>query len=243
MFNVIRHLFSFLNWTLLLFVLLFSSGLSQSPSNKSEMILIPQGEFLMGGTDESDQNPTHIVFLDSYFIDKTEVTQKAFKSVMGFNPSKNSNPNLPVESVSWYEANEFCRDQYKRLPTEAEWEKAARGKSTTPFYWGKGVPENFTWFLQNSNKQSHFVATKQPNSFGIFDMAGNVWEWVSDWYAKDYYTKSPYRNPKGPKKGEFKVQRGGSWSNPLSYHKSSYRMVYGPLGRDEFNGFRCAKSI
>lgn len=83
---------------------------------------------------------------------------------------------------------------------------------------------------------------KIPNFYGIHDMPGNVWEWVSDWYDSDYYQNSPYRNSKGPDKGEFKVQRGGSWSNVADYQSSGYRMVYGPTGKDQFNGFRCAKS-
>ena len=222
-------------------ILLFLTGSSQFNKIKPSMVLIPEGMFVMGGNDESDQMPTHKVFLDSYFIDRTEVTQRDFKKSMGFNPSRHLNPNLPVESVNWYEADKYCKRKAKRLPTEAEWEKAARGKTRTSFFWGNELAEKFTWFLKNSNNETHLVATKKPNLFGLYDMSGNVWEWVSDWYAKDYYSRAPYLNPKGPDEGKFKVQRGGSWSNSLNYHKSSYRMVYGPLGRDEFNGFRCAE--
>ena len=233
--------FIFLGICFFILILSFITGARQINKINSGMILIPEGKFMMGGNDESDQMPIHKVFLDSYFIDRTEVTQREFKKTMGFNPSRNLNPDLPVESVNWYEADEYCKHKAKRLPTEAEWEKAARGKTTTPFYWGNDLAEKYTWFLKNSNKQTHFVATKKPNLFGLYDMSGNVWEWVSDWYAKNYYSRAPYLNPKGPDKGKFKVQRGGSWSNSLNYHKNNYRMVYGPLGRDEFNGFRCVK--
>ena len=100
----------------------------------------------------------------------------------------------------------------------------------------------FSWFKPNSQGKTHVVGTKNPNSYGIYDMLGNVWEWVSDWYDKNYYKNSHYSNPQAPESGKFKVQRGGSWANKADYHTSSYRMVYGPTGKDEFNGFRCAKS-
>ena len=206
------------------------------------MILIPSGPFLMGGESETDQVPIHEVYLDSFYIDAKEVTQKDYESVMGLNPSKNKGDDLPVESIDWFEANDYCRKIGKRLPTEAEWEKAIRGDVKTKFFWGKKMDPNFSWFKGNSDGKTHRVGTRKPNSYGIYDMSGNVWEWVFDWYDKNYYKNSPHSNPQGPKTGQFKVQRGGSWSNIAEYHSSSYRMVYGPEGKDEFNGFRCAKS-
>ena len=206
------------------------------------MVLIPSGSFLMGGKSEIDQIPIHEVFLDSFYVDIKEVTQKEYEKVMGFNPSKHIGDDLPVESLDWFEANDYCQKLGKRLPTEAEWEKAIRGDAKTKFFWGNKMNDKFSWFKGNSGGKTHAVGTRIPNSYGIYDMSGNVWEWVNDWYDKNYYKNSPYSNPQGPKTGKFKVQRGGSWSNIADYHASSYRMVYGPEGKDEFNGFRCAKS-
>lgn len=208
----------------------------------AEMVLIPAGAFMMGAELEADQSPVHKVFLDSFYIDVHEVTQKDFQTVMKYNPSKHRGPSLPVEFVDWFEANDYCQKLNKRLPTEAEWEKSARGKNESKFYWGNTMDGDFSWFKSNSEETTHPVATKKPNLYGIYDMSGNVWEWVSDWYEKNYYKKSPSTNPQGPEHGSFKVQRGGSWSNNSDYQTSSYRMVYGPTGKDEFNGFRCAKS-
>ena len=213
-----------------------------SLSSGTEMVLIPSGTFMMGADLESDQSPVHKVFLDSFYIDAYEVKQEDFETTMKYNPSKHKGPSLPVEFVDWYEANEYCQKINKRLPSEAEWEKSARGKNDSKFYWGNTMNERFSWFKGNSQGKTHQVGTKIPNSYGVYDMSGNVWEWVSDWYDKNYYKKSPYSNPQGPVSGRFKVQRGGSWSNIADYHSSSYRMVYGPAGKDEFNGFRCAKS-
>ena len=206
------------------------------------MVLVPSGSFLMGGESEKDQVPVHEVFLDSFYIDTKEVNQRDYESVMGFNPSKNKGIDLPVESLDWFEANDYCQKLGKRLPTEAEWEKAIRGNTKPKFFWGNKINEKFSWFKGNSGGKTHPVGTRIPNSYGIYDMSGNVWEWVSDWYDKNYYKRRPYSNPQGPKTGEFKVQRGGSWSNIADYHSSTYRMVYGPEGKDEFNGFRCTKS-
>ena len=218
----------------------FSPVLNAAFSNT--MVLVPSGSFLMGGELETDQIPVHEVFLDTFYIDVKEVTQGEYETVMGFNPSENKGIDLPVESLDWFEANDYCRKLGKRLPTEAEWEKAIRGDTGTKFFWGNKMNEKFSWFKGNSDGKAHPVGTRRPNSYGIYDMSGNVWEWVSDWYDKSYYKNSPYSNPQGPKTGKFKVQRGGSWSNIADYHSSSYRMVYGPEGKDEFNGFRCAKS-
>ena len=213
-----------------------------SVSSEKEMVLIPSGTFMMGADLESDQSPVHKVFLDSFYIDIHEVTQKDFETIMKYNPSKHKGPSMPVELVDWFEASEYCKKIKKRLPSEAEWEKSVRGNSDSKFYWGNTMDGRFSWFKANSQGKTHPVGTKKPNSYGIYDMSGNVWEWVSDWYDKNYYKNSPYSNPQGPESGEFKVQRGGSWSNTADYHTSSYRMVYGPTGKDEFNGFRCAKS-
>ena len=230
---------------LILFVLFIFSAFFPgiSLSSATEMVLIPSGDFMMGAEFESDQSPIHKVFLDSFYIDVYEVTQEDFETVMEYNPSKNKGFSLPVEFVDWFEADKYCRKINKRLPSEAEWEKSVRGgRSASRFYWGNTMDGRFSWFKSNSKGKTHPVGTKMPNLYGVHDMSGNVWEWVSDWYDKNYYKNSPHFNPQGPKVGRFKVQRGGSWANNANYHSSSYRMVYGPTGRDEFNGFRCAKS-
>jgi len=211
-------------------------------SSAAEMVLIPSGTFMMGGKIELDQSPVHEVFLDHFYIDAYEVTQKDFENIMKYNPSKHKGSSLPVEFVDWFQANEYCQKINKRLPTEAEWEKSIRGGTDSKFYWGNTMDGKFSWFKLNSKGKTHPVGIKLPNMYGVHDMSGNVWEWVSDWYASDYFQNSLYKNPKGPEAGEFKVQRGGSWSNLADYQSSSYRMVYGPTGKDEFNGFRCAKS-
>ena len=206
------------------------------------MVLIPSGTFMMGGNLEPDQSPVHEVFLDSFYIDTYETTQEDFEKIMHYNPSKHKGRTLPVEYVDWYEAYEYCQKIQKRLPSEAEWEKAVRGGTSSKFYWGNKMDDKFSWFKANSNGKTHPIGQKAPNIYGVYDMSGNIWEWVSDWYASDYYQNSPHRNPQGPEAGAFKVQRGGSWSNQADYQSSSYRMVYGPKGKDEFNGFRCAKT-
>ena len=211
-------------------------------SSTADMVLIPSGAFMMGGKLELDQSPVHEVFLDHFYIDTYEVTQEDFENVMKYNPSKYKGPSLPVEFVDWFEANAYCQKINKRLPSEAEWEKSNRGGTDSKFYWGNTMDEKFSWFKLNSQGKTHPVGKKLPNTYGIHDISGNVWEWVADWYASDYYQNSPYKNPKGPGAGEFKVQRGGSWSNLADYQSAGYRMVYGPTGKDAFNGFRCAKS-
>tara|TARA_Y100001936_G_C16071907_1_gene671236 strand:+ start:1415 stop:2134 length:720 start_codon:yes stop_codon:yes gene_type:complete len=222
---------------------IFSSLYSRKPLlSETEMAFIPSGAFMMGAELEPDQSPFHEVFLDSFYIDTYEVTQEDFETIMKYNPSKHKGPSLPVEFVDWFEASEYCKKINKRLPSEAEWEKSVRSSYDSKYYWGNTMDGRFSWFKANSQGKTHPVGEKKPNAYGIYDMSGNVWEWVSDWYDKNYYKNSPYSNPQGPESGKFKVQRGGSWSNMAEYHTSSYRMVYGPTGKDEFNGFRCAKS-
>ena len=210
--------------------------------------LVEGGTFQMGSNDsdaENDEKPVHNVTLSSYYIGETEVTQALWQAVMGSNPSYFKGDNLPVELVSWNDCQEFIRKLNQktgknfRLPTEAEWEYAARGgkKSRGYKYAGSNTLRDVAWFGQwngetydngNSGEKTHAVKTKQANELGLYDMAGNVWEWCSDWYGSDYYGKSSSTNPQGPSSGSHRVLRGGSWGNSARYCRVSSRDDYDP---------------
>ncbi len=223
-----------------LLVFFFKSGISWSASLGS-MVNIPAGEFTMGWEGVSNKTP-HKVFLDSYFIDIHEVTQEEYVEVMKDNPSKFQNPNLPVDQVTWFEAQAYCSKIGKRLPTEAEWEKAIRGGSVSLHFWENDEPGDYAWFDDNADDKTHPVAKKLPNAFGLYDMAGNVWEWNSDWYDRNYYEESPLKNPKGPENGQDKVLRGGSWYSSIKHITSVTRYWSAPDVRNSNFGFRCAQS-
>lgn len=226
------------------------------------MVLIPAGTFMMGSEQGSrDEKPLHKVTLGPFFMDIFEVRQKEFEKVMGFNPSifisgtftggslkpgqtskdlaKFKGYERPVERVSWNEAKEYCQQIGKRLPTEAEWEYAARAGSTTKYYWGDKMDISYSWNARNARSRSHLVGQKKPNAFGLYDMAGNIMEWVADWYDKNYYSKSPKINPKGPTTGTSKVVRGGSWYAHPDYSRSAYRVRNDPTIKYTDIGFRC----
>ena len=187
------------------------------------MKLVAGGTFTMGTSDKdleagSNERPVHQVSLKNYYIGETEVTQELWKAVMGNNPSFFDGNNLPVENISWEECQEFIRKlnartgQKFRLPTEAEWEYAARGgKNSKGYkYSGSNNPDDVSWHEGNSSNKTHAVKTKLPNELGLYDMSGNVWEWCSDRYGD--YTSVAQRNPAGPNTGAFRVNRGGGWS-------------------------------
>lgn len=188
-----------------------------------DMIAVEGGTFTMGATAEqgsdaySNESPTHQVTLSSYMIGKTEVTQELWQAVMGSNPSDHSGTNLPVEQVSWNDCQTFITKLNNltgknfRLPTEAEWEYAARGgnKSQGYKYSGSNTVDDVAWFDSNSSREIHPVATKAPNELGIYDMSGNVWEWCHDWYGT--YSSSSQTNPTGPTSGSYRVWRDGKW--------------------------------
>ena len=208
--------------------------------------------FRMGATSEQEEDaydsekPVHSVTLSSYYIGKTEVTQALWQAVMGSNPSKFKGADLPVESVSWNDCQEFIQKLNSltgrnfRLPTEAEWEFACRGGNNSRGYKYSGSNNlgSVAWYDGNSGDQAHPVGTKAPNELGIYDMSGNVWEWCSDWYAD--YTSYLQTNPTGPRSGSARVFRGGCWFGSARDCRSSLRSGNGPSRRFCDLGLRLA---
>ena len=190
-----------------------------------EMVRVEGGTFTMGATAEqasdafSDELPTHKVTQSTFLIGKYEVSQTLWLAVMGENPSVNTGINLPVDNVTWNECQTFITKLNEltgknfRLLTEAEWEYAARGgnKSKGYKYSGSNNLGDVAWYIDNSNNTSHAMGTKAPNELGIYDMTGNVMEWVSDW--KGSYSSGAQTNPTGPDSGTYRVNRGGSYGN------------------------------
>ncbi|MGP0566441.1 MULTISPECIES: formylglycine-generating enzyme family protein [unclassified Nitrospina] len=209
----------------------------------STMRKVPAGEFVMGRNGvNKNEAPAHKVYLDAFYIDVYEVTQLQYLEVMKENPSYFKGCLLcPVEKVTYFQAVSYCSKVGKRLPTEAEWEKAARGGTQTPYHWGKDLIDFYAWYGNNSGGRTQPVGQRRPNSFGLYDMTGNVWEWVSDWYSRDYYKIAPAKNPRGPDAGTLKSVRGGGWGGPPELQAHAYRDYKEPDTRYINVGFRCAK--
>lgn len=214
------------------------------------MVKVDGGSFLMGADDDNnealdDEKPSHQVTLSDYYIGQTEVTQALWKAVMGNNPSSSKGRNRPVELVSWNDCQEFISKLNaltgKRfsLPTEAEWEFAARGgnKSQGYKYSGSNDLDAVAWYSSNCDDEAHAVAKKQPNELGIYDMTGNVLEWCLDW--KGSYSSNSQTNPRGPSMGSERVFRGGSWFNMGNNHVSC-RYSGTPISSLSFLGLRLA---
>jgi formylglycine-generating enzyme required for sulfatase activity len=238
------------------------------------MVVVPGGWFEMGSPsqDEKDETP-HKVYVSPFHMDQYEVTQAHFQKALGRNPSRWKDPNCPVEQVTWKDAAEYCNarssleglpscydpntwecnfasDGY-RLPTEAEWEYACRAGARTEYSFGDGPSElaQHAWFNENCPRSPQPVGRKRPNTWGFYDMYGNVWEWCNDFYKDDYYPKSPPGDPRGPQTGQTRVLRGGSWNSPAQKCRSAYRNYEDPgyvdtcFGRDARGlvGFRCVR--
>lgn len=216
------------------------------------MVYVEGGTFRMGATSEqgsdsySDEKPVHQVTVSSFRIGKYEVTQEEWQAVMGTNPSKFKGAKRPVECVSWEDCQEFIRrlnaqtGKRFRLPTEAEWEFAARGGNQSYGYKYAGGSNcgDVAWFTDNSSSSTHPVGQKRPNELGLYDMSGNVWEWCQDWYGG--YPSSSQTNPKGPSSGSHRVVRGGGWNGSARRCRVSLRFNAAPDDRGLSLGLRLA---
>ena len=214
-----------------------------------DMILFPAGEFPMGSeAGLVDEQPPHQVHVDAFSLDRTEVSRAAYSAfaVARGGESEFDKPgDHPIAMVSWFQADEYCRSMGKRLPTEAEWEYAARGGDARTFPWGNDEPDA---------RRAHFGGQRRgtvavdalaagASSRGLLHMAGNVAEWVWDWWDPAYYRDSPGENPGGPAAGEYKVVRGGSWSHSSSEIRATARAFHNPHRGASYVGFRCARGV
>ena len=226
-----------------------------------EMVLVPAGEFPMGDSTGGDnERPVHTVHLDDFYIDRFEVTTTnylAFLEATGGNPrwagnyrqfeltadgfalSSVEEANHPAVDVTWFGAAAYCVWAELRLPTEAEWEKAARGTDGRTYPWGEGLDDTRARFESNElTDVGSFPEGTSP--YGVHDMAGNAWEWVADWFHLEYYEESPRENPEGPLVGVAKVLRGGGWGEDAYLLRSTFRLRILPDESFGF-GFRCAR--
>lgn len=237
-------------------------GYAQPDLSDKDMVLIPRGEFVMGSPEHSDETP-HKVVVDAYKIDKYEVSNRQYGEFMKatghpapayWDDPRLNKPEQPVVGVSWFDAKAFCEWAGKRLPTEAEWERAAKGPNgDNHFPWGHTFDGSKANYGQHVGRTSPVDAYPDGVSgFGVYNMAGNVFEWVADWYDPDYYLHSPALNPQGPDKGfnyanqgPVKVLRGGSWIAPETSLHTSHRFWNQPENNSYGVGlgFRCAKSV
>lgn len=232
-----------------------------SPRDAMVMVHVPAGKFRMGSDDfDDDEKPAHTVFLDAFYIDRTEVTNAMYSRCVlagSCQPPESADSSThvdyynnlyyasyPVINVNWEQANTYCLWAGRRLPTEAEWEKAARGLDGRTYPWGNENPSasllNFRENVGDTTEVGNYPAGVSPN--GALDMSGNVWEWVADWYDASYYAHSPQANPLGPASGTYRIIRGGSWVHVEEYMTTFYRYETDPSNRFSDVGFRCARS-
>ena len=221
------------------FILLAFLANNAEPSDEA---LILAGEFLMG-TDQGTpaERPIHKVGLGGFFLDRFEVSNQNYEAFdPGFHRSSASScDRCPATRVSWYEAQAYCQSLNRRLPSEAEWEKARRGPAENP---SASRPQE-TARTSLPIKAGAFAVDSPPaNGYGIHHLAGNVWEWVNDWHDESYYRTSPAENPLGPLKGLRKSVRGGSWYNNVWYTQPGMRFQLAPHVKLNSLGFRCARS-
>jgi eukaryotic-like serine/threonine-protein kinase len=241
-----------------------------SPIDQMIMVYVPEGGFTMGVDDgEMNEGPQHIVYLDSYWIDQHEVTNQQYRlcqesgackpplaygtvnRAQYYNHPEGEYDDYPVTNITWAMADAYCSWAGRRLPTEAEWEKAARGSDGRKFSWGDdGVAKNLLNFYAVTFNDGYPEATSPvghypdgASPYGADDMMGNVWEFTADWYEKYYYQESPTDNPTGPRTGKYRVIRGGSWASTARdisvYNRGGAKMET----TEPFIGFRCAAEV
>jgi serine/threonine-protein kinase len=236
-----------------------------NPVDGAELVAIPSGEFRMGSEEgDEDEKPVHPVKLKGFRVYKTEVTNAQYARFLAatryreplfWKEERFNKPKQPVVGVDWYDAVAYGQWAHARLPTEAEWEYAARGTDGREFPWaesgrrrrggGDGGKEEVKRAVMdlpfNSGKPEEVGSMPDGASFfGVLDMAGNVWEWCADWYDRTYYARSPRENPPGPTEGRQKLLRGGSWGYPSNV-RSAYRFPERPTFRSNYVGFRCVQ--
>jgi formylglycine-generating enzyme required for sulfatase activity len=206
----------------------------------------------------SDERPRHQVYLGAFYMDVYEVTNAAYRACVSAGvctlPNKTSSAtrssyygnsqydNYPVINVTWDQAKTYCEWRGGSLPTEAQWEKAARGTDGRTYPWGEGIDSNRANYNNNvgdTTEVGSYESGKSP--YGMYDLAGNVWEWVADWYDSSYYANSPSSNPLGPSSGTFRVLRGGAWSNHDFNLRASSRYRNPPDSIYIDVGFRCVR--
>jgi formylglycine-generating enzyme required for sulfatase activity len=220
-----------------------------------EFVLIPAGTFQMGSTDRDaydDEKPVHQVTISrAFYLGKYEVTQAQWQAVMGSNPSNfKGDPNLPVENVSWDAVQAFIRKLNDReggtryrLPSEAQWEYAARAGSMTAYSFGDNASQlgDYAWYHDNAEGKTHPVGQKRPNAWGLYDMHGNVWEWVQDWYG--VYAAAAVSHPTGPVSGWYRIGRSGGWDLSARGCRSAYRHSLAPVFGYSYLGFRLLRTV
>ena len=246
--------------------IIFISGCTSEDNTNSEtsildmeFVLIPAGEFDMGSPSSESEGknnyngPVHYVKIPKpFYLSKYEVTQKQWREVMGSDPSYFKGNDLPVEKVSWNDVQEFIKklneregtEKY-RLPSEAEWEYAARGGTATRYSFGDDESEldEYGWYYENSNYETHPIGQKKPNSWGLYDMHGNVWEWVQDGWHESYEGAPTDGSAWEDGSGACRVNRGGGWSFDARYCRSAFRYYCASCFRSRINGFRLLKEL
>ncbi|HIJ86946.1 MAG TPA: formylglycine-generating enzyme family protein [Desulfuromonadales bacterium] len=235
-----------------------SSSFHTEPDSGIEMVFVKGGCYQMGVADDDgdayqEEFPAHEVCVDNFYMGRYEVTQGQWKSIMGSSAASSgtcAEDNCPVDTVSWVNVQAFISNLNRRsgggkfrLPSEAEWEYAARSGGKREKYSGGNTLDSVAWYSENSGRKNHPVGTKTPNGLGIYDMSGNVWEWTNDWYGSAYYKHSLRNNPSGPLAGVDRVVRGGCSTGEAANQRVSRRTGYAPDFRKSALGFRILKIL
>jgi formylglycine-generating enzyme required for sulfatase activity len=221
--------------------------------DRAIVVRIPEGDFLMGSVENEgkpDERPQHAVYTSEFLIDKTEVSWRQFRkfveatgSMLPPVPIWGTRDDYPQPFVLWEEARAYCEWVGGRLPTEAEWEKAARGTDGRSYPWGDEWDPDRCNSISGGLHQPESVGayTRCVSPYGVLDMAGSMWEWCADWYGEKYYAESSSRNPTGPSSGRSRVIRGGAWMTQPVWLRAAYRAKRSPSSRNIDHGFRCAQ--